>query len=585
MSDRASTEKKWHELLESFRKDILPEVVQNWGDLTPEDRAPVESLTNFFCGLHSFVQLAEVAGSSILEVEQSTKEEQVNTPPFVFKQQNESGTVRLIRTASKAFARTGDQKSGCYGDFKLFVKPYLDEHGMRSVPLCPFRGNRFNIVFFNAAHVYFLYSSMRDYLSQQRNLNGLLKAVKHDLSIPMHIAGCRALGLLDKLVTRPLWRVIEDKDIHILQMNRYIQDLITYLDKAQENLDDFMTGQMFPFDDKSFVKIDAVYDCLIKPSEHDADVQVFLSVILPAMSVLLKKQYGEHLPGGVHFSPSPDMHDVTKSVAKHNKFAERVLAYVDHLLRSRPNSNHLSQEAMIMFALNKTGQWINMKEESDRQRLIKEARKDARKMKKVYQERREAIVQKRNDLLKEKLRKEEERKEKQVREKELMTQDIIFYGLWQSRDQVEQSMLSIKSKSERLDALKAQLRFRQHILSQEASPVLYRFSESTAETSKRRNLTCEELKENLISLITKASTLSTEKNDKASQFLVGKRVKHYFKREGEGEESCRYAVEGKVISTVPGYPDWFNIKYADDEAIYSYKLLEDLEGGDLEIIV
>lgn len=36
---------------------------------------------------------------------------------------------------------------------------------------------------------------------------------------------------------------------------------------------------------------------------------------------------------------------------------------------------------------------------------------------------------------------------------------------------------------------------------------------------------------------------------------------------------------------VPGYPEWFNISYSDDEAIYSYKLMEDYKAKDLEIII
>ena len=72
-------------------------------------------------------------------------------------------------------------------------------------------------------------------IDKQRNLNGLLKAVKYDLSVSMHIAGCKALGLISKLVTRLLWTVIEDREIHILQMNQYVQELIAYLDRAQKN--------------------------------------------------------------------------------------------------------------------------------------------------------------------------------------------------------------------------------------------------------------------------------------------------------------------------------------------------------------
>ena len=41
---------------------------------------------------------------------------------------------------------------------------------------------------------------------------------------------------------------------------------------------------------------------------------------------------------------------------------------------------------------------------------------------------------------------------------------------------------------------------------------------------------------------------------------------------------------GRVISTVPGYPQWYNVIYDTDPAVYVYKLLEDYAAGDLEII-
>ncbi|KAH3720672.1 hypothetical protein DPMN_063576 [Dreissena polymorpha] len=42
---------------------------------------------------------------------------------------------------------------------------------------------------------------------------------------------------------------------------------------------------------------------------------------------------------------------------------------------------------------------------------------------------------------------------------------------------------------------------------------------------------------------------------------------------------------GQVISQVPGYSDWYNIKYSGDPAIYTYQLLKDYSQGDLELLV
>lgn len=36
---------------------------------------------------------------------------------------------------------------------------------------------------------------------------------------------------------------------------------------------------------------------------------------------------------------------------------------------------------------------------------------------------------------------------------------------------------------------------------------------------------------------------------------------------------------------VPGYPDWFNLKYSGDRSIYTYELLEDYIKGDLKLLV
>lgn len=36
---------------------------------------------------------------------------------------------------------------------------------------------------------------------------------------------------------------------------------------------------------------------------------------------------------------------------------------------------------------------------------------------------------------------------------------------------------------------------------------------------------------------------------------------------------------------VPSFAEWFNIVYDDDPAVYTYKLEDDLRGGNLEIIV
>ena len=72
----------------------------------------------------------------------------------------EPGTPRLIRTVCKGFRCGGDEKNGVYGTFSTFVKPFLKENGIQGIPIERFRGNRFNLLFTNAAGVYFLSSKI-----------------------------------------------------------------------------------------------------------------------------------------------------------------------------------------------------------------------------------------------------------------------------------------------------------------------------------------------------------------------------------------------------------------------------------------
>ena len=60
--------------------------------------------------------------------------------------------------------------------------------------------------------------------------NHLLQAVLADLKDPMYIAGCRALGLIDKVVTGPLWRKLRESPILVLEIGSVYCELKTKFD-------------------------------------------------------------------------------------------------------------------------------------------------------------------------------------------------------------------------------------------------------------------------------------------------------------------------------------------------------------------
>ena len=127
-----------------------------------------------------------------------------------------SGTQRL---ACKAFHHRGSQKAGSSALFRAFLMKH-NIHNIHKIPLAHFVWNRFNILFYDAADIYYLQGLMVKFIESIHGLqaNQLLQSVLRDLKTPTLITGCRALGLIDKIVTGPLWRKLASKSMSVLQM-------------------------------------------------------------------------------------------------------------------------------------------------------------------------------------------------------------------------------------------------------------------------------------------------------------------------------------------------------------------------------
>jgi hypothetical protein len=174
----------------------------------------------------------------------------------------------------------------------------LEEKGVFSLPLTSFRGNRFNVLFENAAGVFFMKNEIMDFL-QGNASNQLLKSVAFDISTPEYLAGCKALGLVSFLITLPLWTIIESK-CHILDIGRHYHELIIYIKDASLNVPSFMRGEMTPpyaaYAEGS-CPTGPIYSSLICPWEHDSSVECILTIMLPSMLKVLEDIFEDHLPG------------------------------------------------------------------------------------------------------------------------------------------------------------------------------------------------------------------------------------------------------------------------------------------------
>ena len=81
------------------------------------------------------------------------------------------------------------------------------------------------------------------------------------------------------------------------------------------------------------------------------------------------------------------------------------------------------------------------------------------------------------------LKQQLERRRIEKLEKE--TTHMLYYGLWQSAAQVHQELSRIKTKKEKEEALKTQLRFRKNVFSQKCDQKPNVFAFSKQENGKR----------------------------------------------------------------------------------------------------
>ena len=254
MSDRASSQKAFNTLLSEYRAEILPNIVTNWDGISEDEQQSMSQMHNFFCGMHLVVNMAETVSESLKLFEKDHNMEDTQLSD------SESGTIRFMKTACKAFERRGNEKSG----YPLQFNTYLNKHGIEQNSLIHFHGNRFNVIFANGGRVYYLHQHIVNFLTNVLGTpNRLLKSVLEDASNDLHVAGCKALGLISKHITGPLWRILES-NLHILDLPKYYERLLT-LASNYKDPSGFMTGEDIPFPEVAITK-DSVWIALVTVS-------------------------------------------------------------------------------------------------------------------------------------------------------------------------------------------------------------------------------------------------------------------------------------------------------------------------------
>ena len=336
MTDRCGTNACVDDLLVKWRDELAPTFFDNFEDLSPEAKKKLTHLNSFKCHLHFLVGMADEANVALRKFERLasnvTQEEWRKTARIV--QDSESGTARTVRTVCKAFQRQGSEEAGVMSQFAVF----LDE----KCQLTAFRGNRFNVLFWNGAMVYYHRDSFGRFFDHHGTPNRLLQAVKQDMDEMIHVAGCRALWIVDKLVTGPFWRLIEGDDEYLSLNNRsesMREKFLQWADDATPLL--YNEQKLFPEID---VHKGSMYKELFRQqnTELDALTVEALEIMMHHFAIVLKRQLHDQLLGGSFSGPSDELLAEARHVPKTNRFGESVFGVLDRLMRERPGATTLN---------------------------------------------------------------------------------------------------------------------------------------------------------------------------------------------------------------------------------------------------
>ena len=188
------------------------------------------------------------------------------------------------------------------------------------------------------------------------------------------MAGCKVLGIINKFISAPLWRVTESKG-HILDMSDIYCKLDKVLSKVtseenEQELIQFAKGEITCFSEDDFSKDDIFLWILFKNHQ-----------MTPlAARHTLNRMTKDFLPGGkYHAIQDAALKQETASVPKHNKLPERIFGYLGYLMEKRPNSADITNEAQVMFLFNKTSEYVNSLSPEKLESMIAKTRTDARK--------------------------------------------------------------------------------------------------------------------------------------------------------------------------------------------------------------
>ncbi|XP_056002923.1 uncharacterized protein LOC125662868 [Ostrea edulis] len=497
---------------------------------------------SFKCAMHPLLQFSDVCVQEIFNIE---KELDVKFDGYT-SSCKEPFTMFVLRCVSKLFFKDGT------GDPNI-SSVFMKSHGVDRIPLMNFRGNRFNLSFYNAAGTFFMHKLVLQYLMALKSSYTFIQNfIVLSLQNKVILTILKALGILCKIITEPyLVKVSESGDI--LKMDTVFQRLLFLLNSFYENPSLAMNHELRFFYGPLFN--DETAEFLFEMSFNDDLTCVFLKKFSCVLKDKVQKLFSEFLTGGKYFNVNCEVLKECLSCTSNNISVERIMGQLDFKLHVAPNSNVNNMESQIIFNGNKTNEWLAEKNESEKKCIIDSSRKENRKSMELEKKRKEQLFKKHLYLLKQREEKTRRKKDKRTKELDKAIENLQTYGLWENEDTINKELEKLKTKKEKLCALKTQINIYKKIFNiSKDHKHLLNFS------SKGKTFDFIKLKDNLLMLlnIRKSEVDVCDGNQVTSKELINKEIiLTWMDDNGENIEW-----EGKILSFHNGV---FKVLYWDDK--------------------
>ncbi|XP_070550462.1 uncharacterized protein [Ptychodera flava] len=513
MGDQAATQKSFNEQLEKFRAEVVPEVVKNWDQLNEETKSEMLSMNHMFCNLHALIGCATYGDSALKLLEEvwrskygklgaeNVREFQDRNGQYAWKH-GDSATQRLIRTVCDAIAPGGNQQAGVIGHFKT----YCSINGIQRCEVKAFRANRFNVLFECAAGVYYhrLHIAAMFNDGYIKASNKLLRAVWADIQSTPLLAGCRALGILYKQLTTPFWSLVENKQVHILDMSAQVQAAYTKLEPWSRDATPLLDSNLpsiFSLPDGKPIQAvrDHVFDALY--DSHTDEVNLLtkqaLETVCCGLMVVFERRFQDQLHGKYKNNTSEQRRTELKHTEKSNRRGENDFGYWSYLKQVKPSIGMFSAEGATMYKCNNTSAWLDalsINEPTEFQRVLNQARRERKKWEVKYKQWQEENDQKKEERMKIQAQEYEIQQQRKLQQQADRLKLIQNHGgPCRTADDVDKFCQSLKTKTNQIKGLRAHLVYTRAKCTANADYAahLFKFSKSGI------NLSVDELKENL----------------------------------------------------------------------------------------